>query len=632
MGAVMGAIIGAIIGGIAGFCLEFMSCVVDVATCSGGGVEMWSLTVPCAAIGAVIGLFIGIYSDKEEADSKRAKEEQERRDAELAKLDSAFTEWDNRLAACYGAIEKNVGLNILFDPGDLYKPIWELEKVRPEFRYKAAFDQRLSRHISWLRERIDYNLLDGYYAVSMCVTSARCLKKAYHEDSRFDPAIETLAKLYERVQSDSFCIEFPQYGDCRLLIEGLRNQADLDARIAALKGKLQTIDVAFQSKDEYYRNIIPDMANYTDYAAELLWCIAARKPFNQVEFDEARRLFAHNTRRCYVNNSPYVIALYEKAYSNRQNGQSFWQVESVEHLLALIYAKNLIGGQNTANQERNRILEWVDSAIAFSMTEQCYMLPSALAWMGLYELERDVLRHLVERKVNLPEEWQDRLGFLESGGTSNIKIYDTSPDSGFLYDSSSLDWNTDAFDLFFRKLEMTHRTMQYSLAISRWTKTLPLARGQKVTQEQIEDSFIRLVEDFDGEVVMRKEKAQALNLANIEYENSFIFQFKSERNKRNRCVSVLFSSEKYGRNLNLTIIVLFTPESGLSSEELRKYALAIKDNIYVESFRESILQAVDEVIKPRQEIYDSGPSEGEDSMVEQTAHNNEFSGDGKVFE
>ena len=182
MGAVMGAIIGAIIGGIVGFYLEFMSCVVAVVNCSDCGVEMWSLTVPCAVIGGVIGLLIGIFADKEEADSKKAKEEQEQRDAEQAKLDSEFAEWDNKLASCYRALEENVHLNILFDPGDLYEPIWELEKIQPESRYKDSFDQRMSRHISWLREKIDYNLLDGYYAVSMCVTSARCLKKAHHED------------------------------------------------------------------------------------------------------------------------------------------------------------------------------------------------------------------------------------------------------------------------------------------------------------------------------------------------------------------------------------------------------------------------------------------------------------------
>lgn len=638
MSAIIFAIIGAVIGGIAGFCLELLSCVVDTVACffgssSGGGVEMYSIIIPCAIIGGIIGLFIGIYTDKEDAKLLKAKEEQDRRDAEQAKLDSAFSEWDNRLASCYNAIENNIGLNILFDPDDLYEPIWELEKTQPEARYKEAFEQRLSKHINLLRRKIDYNLLNGYYAVSMSLTSARCLKKAHHEDSRFNSAIETLTKLYKRMQSDSFCIEFLQYGDCKLPIEGLQNQVDLDARIATLKNKLQAIDASFRRKDYHYRNIIPDMANFNDYAAELIWCIAERRPFNQNEFDEACRLFSRNTRKCCVDNTPYVISQYEKAYSGSQNGHNFCQIEHVEQLLALIYAKNLIGGQNTVNQERKKILKWVDAAIAFGMTNQCYMLPSALAWMGLYELERDVLQHLVEVKVNLPEEWQDRLGFLESGGTSNIKIYDASPDSGFLYDSSSLEWNTDAFDLFFRKLEMTHRPMRYSLAVSKWTKTLPLARGQKVTLEQIEDSFKQLVEDFDGEVIMRKETAQALNLSNVEYENSFIFRFRTERNKRNKCVSVLFSSEKYGRNLNLTIIVLFTPEDGLSSEELRKYALAIKDNVYMESFRESILQAVDEVIRPEQPIYDNEPSDKSEAVIpEQTAYDSEPLGGGEVFE
>ncbi len=572
----------------------------------------------------VVFAFVGLFGSlcilivqKYQKDAKQAilivDREQARLDAER---NAAFSEWNNKLSSCYAAIENNVRLNILFDPNNLYEPIWELETVQPESRYKDTFNQRLSNHINWLRERIDYNLLNGYYAVSMCVTSARCLKKAYHEDSGFDPAIETLTKLYKRAQIDSFCVEFTQYGDCKLSITKLQNQADLDTRIAELKSKLQAINDAFQRRDTqwYYENILPDMANYIDYAAELVWCIAARKPFNQNEFDEVCSLFACNTMKCNIDGKPYIITMYKKAY-NEGNGKYFWQIEHVEQLLALIYAKNLIGGQNTVNQERKRIFGWVDTAIAFRMMAQCYMLPSALAWMGLYELERDILRHLVERKVNLPEEWQDRLGFLESGGTSNIKIYDAVLGNGFLYDSSSLDWNTDAFDLFFRKLEMTHKTMRYSLAISRWTKTLPLARGQKVTQEQIEDAFKWLVEDFDGEVVVSKENAQALNFANVEYENSFIFRFSSEHNKRNKCVSILFSSEKYGRNLNLTIIVLFTPEDGLPSEELRKYALAIKDNIYVESFRESILQAVDEVIKPEQEIY-----------------SDEFSGNGDVFE
>lgn len=497
--------------------------------------------------------------------AKAAAEEAELNEirAERYAKDSKFNDWHNKLKACYGSIEKNVTLNQVYDPGDLYDCIWKLEKVQPEPRYKATFDDTLARRIHWLREKVDYNLRGGYYAASMCLSAVQCLKKAFHDDSGFDPVIKTFKELYERSQCDTFYLQFPQYGDCKLPVADTLHSTDLDDRIAVLKNKMDAIDASIDGKiDDYYSNISSDLANYIDYA---------------------------------------------------KKGNSFLQIEHVEQLLALIYAKNLIGSQNTANQERKRIMEWVDAAISFEMTEQCYLLPSALAWMGLYELERDVLRHLVERKVSLPEEWQDRLGFLESGGTSNIKIYEVSTADGFLYDSSSSEWNTDAFDLFFRKLEMSHKVLSYSLAISKWTKTLPLAHGQKVTQEQFEQAFMRLVEDFDGEVTVRKESAKALNLANVEYKNSFIFRFTSERS---RCVSILFSSEKYGRNLNLTIIVLFTPDNKLTSVELRKYALAIKDNIYVESFKESIFQAVNEVINPEQPIYGDETADNESDIFE----------------
>ena len=54
----------------------------------------------------------------------------------------------------------------------------------------------------------------------------------------------------------------------------------------------------------------------------------------------------------------------------------------------------------------------------------------------------------------------------------------------------------------------------------------------------------------------------------------------------------------------MDIFTLFTPDVELDFEELERYCLAIKDNMYVESFRESILQVVDEAIKVKQTVYD----------------------------
>ena len=126
--------------------------------------------------------------------------------------------------------------------------------------------------------------------------------------------------------------------------------------------------------------------------------------------------------------------------------------------------------------------------------------------------------------------------------------------------------------------------------------------------------FESMVADFDGEVTCIRTTAKAVDLDNVNYSDAVVFQFTSERNK---CLSMLFSCEKFGRNLNLTIITLFTPDNSMSVENMQKYATAIKSNIYVDSFRETILQSVDEVIKEKRDIYvDENNSSSDKKFVE----------------
>ena len=290
-----------------------------------------------------------------------------------------------------------------------------------------------------------------------------------------------------------------------------------------------------------------------------------------------------------------------EVYNSNDENQKCLLNMNVEHLLALIYAKNSVGGANTVSKEKTRITEWLDEVIDIGCVEEGFLLASGLAWMGLYDLEKSVLRYLFDKKVKFDVDHQDRLSFLENGGNTNIKIFDVREMEGFLFDSSAESWNRDAYDMFFRKLEMTHKSLEYSLMISKWTKTLPLSSGQEVSQSQMEEAFENLVKDFDNEIELKREPAKAVNLANIEYQSPFIFRFTSERN---RCVTMLFSSEKFGRNLNISILTMFTPDKELDNEQMKKYALAIKENIYVESFRESICQVVDQLIKEKVTIYD----------------------------
>lgn len=143
---------------------------------------------------------------------------------------------------------------------------------------------------------------------------------------------------------------------------------------------------------------------------------------------------------------------------------------------------------------------------------------------------------------------------------------------------------------------------------------MPLANGQKLSGAQLFNGFVDVVTDFDGEVVCTKVLAKAIDLANLKYPNAILFKFTTERN---RYITMIFHCEKFGRNLNITILTLFTPEEGLTLEEMEKYALAIKSNVYVNSFKESILQTVDDVLKEEVTIFDDGSNpSGNNTMFE----------------
>lgn len=332
-----------------------------------------------------------------------------------------------------------------------------------------------------------------------------------------------------------------------------------------------------------------------------MWYYADTTPFNVEKFDYARA--AYNAFSAHVVND------------EKEGELCFGNTEEV---LVRLYAKSKMGGASTAKQEEPYVFAWLDDRIEAGDSESCFHLASGLAWLELFDMEQRVLKTLVAKQVQLTAELQERLGVLESGRTRNVRLFDVGASDDFAFDSSSVEWNANDFSVFFRKLTMKKAALSYSLALSKWTKTLPLKRGQRVSQQDIFAEFQDMVLDFDGEVTCSKVNAAAVDLANLRYEGATLFSFTSERS---RCVSTLFSCEKYGRNLNVTMYTLFTPEDGLDISALERYATAAKSNIYMESFRESVLQSLDDVLKVEKSIYgDEGecaqPSAGRRSVVE----------------
>ncbi|MCD7950674.1 MAG: hypothetical protein LUG12_10515 [Erysipelotrichaceae bacterium] len=156
-------------------------------------------------------------------------------------------------------------------------------------------------------------------------------------------------------------------------------------------------------------------------------------------------------------------------------------------------------------------------------------------------------------------------------------------------------------DLFFRQLSFENRDLRYSLLRNTWTKDYPLNRNQNVNAELIYDKLREMVINYNGEVWYMKKPAKAINNDNTLYKECMCFGFT---NKAYQYTTILFTYEIYGKTLHITILTLFTPERNIDYDKVKEYALNIKNNSYFASFRESILQALDQSLKVKENIYE----------------------------
>ena len=386
-------------------------------------------------------------------------------------------------------------------------------------------------------------------------------------------------------------VDMSNYGSVITPVDTDEKMSQVSLKVTELESRINnSLSQLSASPDNYYASVTRYLYREMPSDAEIImWYYAKKKPFDTEKFEQACNLYGSFHR---------VI------------GTGIY--DSIE-MMARIYSKQAIGGETTVETDRKIIEQWLTDTTNEGTNRKGQCLASALAWMELYRMELNVLKQLVQLKVQLHENVQERLRFLSEGGTSNIKVYDVEPSTYFMFDSSSENWNENDVSICFRNFKMKKIIPHYSLVIASWKKTLPLVNGQKVSDSQLFNGFQEMVDDFDGEVTCEHTEAKAIDLANLEYHNATLFRFTSERN---RCVSILFHSEKFGRNLNITILTLFSPENGLTLEEMEKYALAIKNNVYVNSFRESILQTVDDAIKIETTIYDGGSTPNSGTIFE----------------
>lgn len=479
--------------------------------------------------------------------------------------------------------------------------------------FTCKIESHIKYHIKDIASCENHKNCDMLVCITIILKMMKILKLVNNYDL-YDSTIAKLEELNKFLDDDYqgiFMIESKndEYGNLTFILDSSeqelkpenidtdKSENNLD-RIEEHFSELRKLSQKDKWSTEDYISV-SNFLNVDDYIDSIfaMWGFAARKPFDVNSFERACKVVSW-------------FRDYQRDYQDK--------IPSLETMVARIYNWKLMGGNNLVHEYSKDVMEWVKNVSEYFSNEETgekygsgifYMFVSTLAWMELYDLELMVLKKLVELKVQLWENAQDRLAFLSSGGTANIQIYNEE-EGAFSFDSSSVEWNDNELSVFFRKIKMKNILLKYSLVRKSWTKTYPLQQGQKYDADAIYAEFQNMIEDFDGEVKLTREKAVALNIKNLSYDDAMIFRFTSHRNQ---CTSMLFNAEKFGKNLNITILTLFTPEDNINIENLEQYAIAVKNNIYTESFREAILESLDTVLKIEVQAYENNFAKEESS-------------------
>ena len=266
---------------------------------------------------------------------------------------------------------------------------------------------------------------------------------------------------------------------------------------------------------------------------------------------------------------------------------------TMEDLLASIYVRNLFNLETGKKEEEEYINSWITSKMELGEIDDCFRMCSGLAWIDANNYEKDILLKLFSAQIQLPEHLQERLTYLSSGEKNTVQLYRVEPSNLLLYDASSSEWDIKDYDYLFYESSLKRIRINYSLAIESFSKVIPLQSGTKNIAARISNELTKLMSDYDGSIIRRVVSAKAVNVVNdvIVDGNQFVFNIE-----QCPCGSVLFLAEKYGRTLNVNLITLFTPDNNVDSTLVRSYVTSLKNNSYIISFGESLLQVIDDVV------------------------------------
>lgn len=270
-----------------------------------------------------------------------------------------------------------------------------------------------------------------------------------------------------------------------------------------------------------------------------------------------------------------------------------YKKEHVEVIIAKLYAKKKIGGEDALRESIRELLKKQKDL------EKLQGIASGLMWMKAYQAESMVLKCMLESGMEMSSKAQERLQILANGGGKTPDGYSVeSTNTEIYFDAASLSWKEEGYKNFFDNLAFHDSNLTYSLAVRDENKELYVTRG--IVLPKLEELHKKLKEvfeqEYEGEVSCNPVKAVALSGNDREILDG-ILAIPKEFSQ----MGVLIYLIKIGKKIDIKFYTLAMPMKATIEEQQQKTLALYKKlspnlNAWESSLRETSLMGIQQLL------------------------------------
>lgn len=324
-----------------------------------------------------------------------------------------------------------------------------------------------------------------------------------------------------------------------------------------------------------------------DFIKELvreLYNLAFSKPFNSDKYKKIFNIYNQFTFQMYDD--------------KKERENSIHIIPSVDGIFSKIVAYSRMG-KGVLKQIKGEIDIWVDANLELC-NQNVVVLASGLMFLGEYEMELELLRRAASNGVQLTSNIQERLAFLENGGSVGPELFNNIPKNVFNYDYSALKWSDNDFNNFFKNIAFRNNSIEYALAVSEFKKSFKAKFKGTLSYDMILESLEQMAQDeYLDDISCELIKVNSLSEDIYEDDEAIIIKVTNDVNISHAAILVFYN--KIGININVQILTIFVPNPKVDIQKNMKLAIALKQETspkvtqIMESIRDSVARQIDDL-------------------------------------